>query len=1460
MKGRTLAEATLDPGSGKDPSQRFIGIDIGAETLKAVELVRRDGSLFLTKRRLVEHNKRPGPALLAILSDWEWPSVQGAAVSGRLSRHVNLPHVPVKQAMTHGYRFFVPNQPGTVVALGSHGFSVLELRGSGLELLRENSRCAQGTGNFLRQLVERFSITMEEASEMCADVDDPAQLSGRCPVILKTDMTHLANKGEGKTRILAGLFDAVCQNVFTLIKPGITPPDVVLIGGVSRSPRVRRVFSEFLNRNGMRLQSLAVDDAMFLEAIGTAVVASESSNEIPDLNRVLAAPGEATLEKVPALSDFLTLVRRGRPLPMARRNGKPLDLILGFDIGSTGSKLVALETTKAQTAWEGYCRTSGDPVGAAQDLLRQFLLEHGNEDQVVGFGVTGSGREIVGSLLNSCYGRESLLVLNEIAAHAEGALHWDRRVDTIFEIGGQDAKYIRLEDGRIIDSAMNEACSAGTGSFIEEQGQRFDGFENVAQLGSEALAAKNGVSLGQHCSVFMADIIDEAVAEGVEHKSIVAGLYDSIIQNYLHRVKGNRSVGKVIFCQGMPFSADALAAAVARQTGNEVIIPPNPGTVGALGIALLAMRGICRSGASSLDPARFLEARILKKESFVCKATQGCGGTGNLCKIDAIRTIVSEKEQQFTWGGACSLYDRGARKKKLPDRSPNPFREREELFQSIIKPYVQRCGGRKISVADEFVLKGMLPFFVAFLHELGFDPQLSMSANQATLKRGIQDANVPFCAPMQLYHGVARQMAESGNNLLFLPMLRSIQREDGEETATTCPIIQASGDIVKWNLKPSYSGRLISPVFNMGSGNMRSIEFIESCKRFARDLGMIDGSWRRAHEVAVIVQDCFESGCLEIGRKSLRFCEQRGLPAIVVLGRPYAIYNTILNSNVPAVLREQGTLAIPVDCYPVNKYVPCFDGIYWGYAQKILRAAHQIRRSKGVYGVYCSNYSCGPDSFNLHFCSYIMEGKPFAVIETDGHSGDAGTKTRIEAFLYCVTEDLERLDNVKPANDFVQLQIKPMGLPDVRRDERFLVAGLGPGSAVIVAAFHGLGLQAEVLPEPDAPMLKLGRRYTSGKECAPMILTLGSLLGRLECEKGTCNRFVLLMPSTRGPCRFGVYNLLNRITLKRLGWEDRVRIYSPEDSDYFAQAPAGFSGLLSSSVVTSDLLLASLLEARPSEIRPGIASAVYERYMKELTALVQREAAKKPTLKDVVWQVFSRRLFGLSRLLKEATREFARLRGESDLPTVALVGEIYVRLNAFANDSIINKLEKQGIRIRLAPFCEWLEYTEHIARLTKGVHGFSKLLEKRMWDRILNILFDIFSSGMSCPSHTPVPVSLDAASLYLRKELRGEAVLTLGYALSEWRSNQIDGVVNVGPLECMPTKIAEAQFFHVAEQEKALVLTLPVNGDPINPQVIEDFAFEVHARHQLRRESMRKRSAGWCLPFAADELFSQTLK
>ncbi len=1451
---------------------RFVGIDLGAETIKVVELCRTSDGLQYVRQQLIEHQKRPAQCLIGLLRHWDWEHVKAAAVTGRLSRQINLSRVPIKQAQVRGFRFLFGNKPATIVSIGSHGFSVLELRENGLEVFRENNRCSQGTGNFLRQLVERFGLDVAEASELCACTEKPAPLSGRCPVILKTDMTHLANKGEDRTQILAGLFDAVCENVMVLIKPGISPPHVYLIGGVSQARRIQNTFARLLANAGMSLVPLPKEHALYLEALGAAIIAVEHGDGVPPLDSLVIPRAEVKFVRVPPLTDSLHLVKRLAAKKQTTRDGKPLNLILGFDIGSTGSKLVALDTESHLVFWQGYRCTAGDPVGAAQALLHQFVQANNlhrpatgnlpagnvqtdlkmpptdlaskgsgfNANRIVGFGVTGSGREIVGSLLITCYGKDAVFVMNEIVAHAEGALHYDKAVDTIFEIGGQDAKYIRLANGRVVDCAMNEACSAGTGSFIEEQGKKFRGVQHVSQLGQLALQAKCGVSLGQHCSVFMAEVIDDAVAAGTEPDELIAGLYDSIVQNYLHRVKGQRSVGQVIFCQGMPFSSDALAAAVARQTGSRVIIPPNPGTVGALGIALLAQRELpWQQQQTTLDPKRFLEAQIERKETFVCKATTGCGGSGNKCKIECIYTVVGGHRQRFTWGGGCSLHDKGTRKKKLPDRAPDPFRERDELVAALLARLNDTGTHRKrrqsIAISDEFALKSLFPFFATFLHELGFELAVPTGADQAALKRGIQQANVPFCAPMQLFHGLASKMADDGADFIFLPMMRGTQRTANETAAAVCPIAQGSPDILRWDLSGKIHGRIVSPVIDFGPGNLESAAFIESCRRTAAALRCTGNAWQKAYHTALKAQLQFDLQCIELGKRALDYCSRHGILPVVVLGRPYTIYNRVLNSNVPALLREQGAIAIPLDCYPLDARTPVFDDIYWGYSQRILRAAHQVRRTPGIYSLFCSNYACGPDSFTLHFYSYIMEGKPFAVIETDGHSGDAGTKTRIEAFLYCAEQDRQQLAHNVPLNDLRQVEVGTLRLADVKPDQHFLIPMLGPDSDVVTACLRGLGYAAETLPMPDAESLRVGRRYTSGKECVPMCMTLGCLLKRLESEPDKKVRFVFIMPRTRGPCRFGVYNVLNRITLQRLGLSDRVAIWSPRESGYFDDTPPGFAMLVFAGFMAADLLQMALLDTRPCEATSGAAQAIYNKYNTRLLQLCQRQASGDLSVATVLREVVTGNFFGVTELLKQAAAEFAAVKTQAEKPTVLVVGEIYVRLVPFANDFIIEKLETRGCKTRLAPGFEWLEYVDHINRCRSAKRKLSAHFTSFVQRLIQTRTYAIMADALGWPPHTPVVNCLNTAEPYMRHELEGEAVLTLGTPLCEWRSGTIDAAVSVGPLECMPNKIAEAQFFHIAEQEGLLTLTIPLIGEPMNIETLDNFVFEVKSTFAKRR-------------------------
>ncbi len=1424
-------------------SGQYLGVDIGAESIKVVGIEKHGGRVSITTRLQYNHNKDPHGTLAALLSRADLAGAEAIAATGRLQRMVRAEGVPAKAAMRRGVRLVHPDLDAvTVMSIGAHGFSVLELGAHGEEWFQQNARCSQGTGNFLTQLVKRFGLSVEEASELCDGVMDPAPLSGRCPVILKTDMTHLANKGESRARILAGLYDAVCENVVTLVRPRLAPRDVVLIGGVTRSARVRRTIERWLDGKGLRLVPYRAEHEV-LEALGAASHAMEHPSDVASLSDLLVTAEATKLERVPALRDSLERVRRVPRVEMTSWD-QPRWVYMGLDIGSTGSKAVAIDETTGEALWESYLNTEGAPVDAAQRLVRHWVERIGELGRVRGFGVTGSGREVVGSLLRTCYGGERVFVMNEIAAHAEGALSIDEDVDTIFEIGGQDAKYIRLEGGRVIDAAMNEACSAGTGSFIAEQGAKFDGVgDDVVRLGQLAEGAGFGISLGQHCSVFMAEVIDEAITQGVERDAIIAGLYDSVIQNYLNRVKGTRTVGQRIFCQGMPFSSPALAAAVVRQTGREVVVPPNPGTIGALGIALLTRKEMASAHVSAeeaLDPRRFMDAQVVSKETFVCKSTKGCGGSGNLCRIDRLTTLVSGVKQKFLWGGNCSLYDRGAGRAKLPDLAPDPFREREALVEAVLRDCRRDPGSAQvIAMTDEFALKGMLPLFVTFLHNLGFDCRVLRNADGKALRKGIEGARVPYCAPMQMYHGVFFEIAESQPDYAFIPMIQELPPVKGEVHSTLCPVVQAAPDIVGSLVEADLSKRrILRPIIRFGGEGYDGRRFTDSLRGLAERLGSLH-RFPEALKKAVETQHKFEADCLEIGERALQFARDHKVVPVAVLGRPYTIYNDVLNSNVPNLLRALGALAIPVDCIPVPDDVPRYDDQYWGYTQRNLRAATFVRSTPGLYSVFCSNYACGPDSFTLHFYSYLMQGKPFAVVETDGHSGDAGTKTRMEAFLYCVDTDVRSgASDLNRVHDLKALEEAKAPADRVKADQSvLLIPRMGTGAEVAAACLRSEGFRCECLPMPDREDVRVGRRYTSGKECVPMMLTTGSLLNRLERDRHTPEKFTLTMPTAAGPCRFGVYNVLHKIILEQAGWNDRVNVFSPDDGDYFRETSPEFTLKLWCGFVAYDLLEAMLYDVRPVERRKGAANALYHQYKDEIIACMERRS--KGTAMNATLEVLGG-MWGLRDLLGRAARDMAAIKNRvRDVPSVAVVGEIYVRLDPFANDFIIEKLEARGIRARFAPFVEWLEYTQYLAekrvldqRMRRDDNPVSIGVTGVVQRASMEVLYQICAKPLDWGERTTIPTTLEAAVPYLSPELTGEACLTLGGPIHEFHQKLVQGVVVVGPHECMPCRIAEAQYGKVAEDMNLPYLVLALNGDPLDTEALDRFAYDIHEAHR----------------------------
>jgi predicted nucleotide-binding protein (sugar kinase/HSP70/actin superfamily) len=383
----------------------------------------------------------------------------------------------------------------------------------------------------------------------------------------------------------------------------------------------------------------------------------------------------------------------------------------------------------------------------------------------------------------------------------------------------------------------------------------------------------------------------------------------------------------------------------------------------------------------------------------------------------------------------------------------------------------------------------------------------------------------------------------------------------------------------------------------------------------------------------------------------------------------------------------------------------------------------------------------------------------------------------------------------------------------------------------------------EVLPRATVDTIRLGRRHTSGKECLPMTITVGTLLERIEKDPG--RRFTFFMPGSNGPCRFGMYRQLHQMVLARLGESDRVGIWSPPDSDYFEGVPPGMGAIVLGGLTAYGVLTDATREARPVEREPGAANAVLARWSRKLSETIEAAAAGDLSAKKVMIEAATGRIYGMRDVVAGFAREMAAVRDPRPHPTVLLVGEIYVRSDPAANGWAADELERRGVRVRIEPVVEYLQYSD-LVQLRRGVQkGWKAKLKTTIRRRIVDTLQHAGADGMGWSHHAPIPEVVKAGAEYLRPDLEHEAVLALGLAAHGHRNGSLDGVLCVGPLECMPNKLVEAQLVHAGQKERLVSLTLSLNGDPIDPEVLDEFAYEVKQRFRAKHpEAAGEHAAG----------------
>jgi len=857
-----------------------------------------------------------------------------------------------------------------------------------------SGECAAGTGSFLDQQAVRMGYTVEEIGGVVAEAKTAARIAGRCSVFAKSDMIHSQQKGYTPGEILRGLCDAVARNFRGAIvrgRPVVGP--VALIGAVSQNPGVVAALERAFD---LETGDLVVPEThAWCGAIGAAMLeaAETKKRTFRDIHRLNQHAGEARpADSAPLSMDNVLLLREqvGRYQPPGADD--PIPAYLGIDIGSVSTNLVAMDPA-GQVIHDIYLRTAGRPVDAVQKGLTELQEKWGHRLEIRGVGTTGSGRELIAEFVGAD------TVNDEITAHKTGAVFISNTlggemVDTIFEIGGQDSKFISIEKGIVVDFAMNEACAAGTGSFLEEQAEKLQ-ISIKQEFARLALSSRSPSRLGERCTVFMERDITGLLHKGETTPDVVAGLAYSIALNYLNRVVRGRNVGDVIYFQGGTAYNDSVAAAFAGLLGKKITVPPYNGVMGAVGMALIAQEWHAQTDGKTRFRGYDLSCLEIATRDFVCKACP------NQCDI---KEFTIEGQKSF-WGDKCSdKYRKASRSERQPViEDLLTFREKqlEEVTAAPLNPKKLSLAADKLNIGVPRTMSmfDRYPFWHRYFTEIGANVVLSPQTDAKIAAAGVELALAQPCYPVQVAHGHAQMLMEMGVDYLFVPNVLNVESGDDSSCAShLCPWNQTLPFVLRSapGLEEHMS-RFLTPTihFQLGGESVR-----RSLAEMAQKLGVKRRVSDRAVEAAYAAQTRFEQSLLEAGRKALARLEETGEPGLILVGRSYNIYDRGINCDIPRKLRSQyGANVIPLD-FLVKGHRAAEPGanMYWASGRKILEAARVVAERRNLHLIYISNFKCGPDSYIKYFTREAA-GAPLLVLQFDGHGNDAGYMTRCEAYL-----------------------------------------------------------------------------------------------------------------------------------------------------------------------------------------------------------------------------------------------------------------------------------------------------------------------------------------------------------------------------------------------------------------------------------------------------------------------------
>jgi predicted CoA-substrate-specific enzyme activase len=1237
------------------------GIDVGSTTVKLVILGEDDEILFHAYDRHHAHTQKTLAGLLqqtkAALGECSLKIGITGSGSINLAKSLEIQFVQEVVAVATALKKYYP-QTDVAIELGGEDAKIIYFKG-GLDE-RMNGVCAGGTGSFIDQMAALLQTDAAGLNEAAKDYKEHYTIAARCGVFAKSDIQPLINEGATRPDLAASIFQSVVNQT---------------ISGLACGKPIRGCVA-FL---GGPLHFLTELKAAFIRTLKLgpdAIVDPENSHLFAALGAALENPSEKSCN----IDDLISTLEKGVTLEFEIKRLAPLfdneadyeafklrhqqhkvkkadistysgPCFLGIDAGSTTTKL-ALIDQDGSLLWSYYDNNHGSPIKTTMAALADLKAVLPSDSQIVRSCSTGYGE----ALLKAAFRLDEGEV--ETVAHCVAAEFFDPNVDCVLDIGGQDMKCIRLKNHTVDSVMLNEACSSGCGSFIENFANSLN--YSAAGFAKEALYAKHPVDLGTRCTVFMNSNVKQAQKEGATISDISAGLAYSVIKNALFKViklSSAKDLGSHIVVQGGTFYNHAVLRAFEKISDVEVICPDISGIMGAFGAALIARRhytGQCTT-MMTFDQVQEL--------TYDTKTTR-CGGCENNC----ILTInIFSGDRRYISGNRC---EKVVKNSSIVEPGPNLVEFKKNRIFDYESLSEEEAPRGIIGIPRVLNIYENYPFWATFFKELGFRVILSPFSTRNIYELGME--SIPSeseCYPAKISHGHVQWLINSGIKTIFYPcVFYEFQETPDAQNHYNCPMVVAYPENIKNNVEDisAENIRFIRPFIALTSEKTASDRLEMLC---AKEWGIPASEVQKAVHAAWIEQRKAKDDIREEGTRLLKEMEEKHKKGIVLAGRPYHV-DPEINHGIPELISSYGFYVFSEDSLPLQERPerPIRVVDQWVFHSRLYAAAEFVTNRDDLELIQTFSFGCGLDAVTTDQVSEILEksNKLYTLLKIDEVNNLGAARIRIRSLLAAIKMREEENIKAKPTS----IAYNRAEFTKQMFDEGYTI--IAPNMSpihfsLLEAVFRKRGFNAVVLDNTHQGAIDCGLQYVNNDACYPSILSVGQIMEAVMSGKYDTNKLAILMSQTGGCCRASNYVSFIRRALDKAGLS-HIPVISfntngmEKNEGFKLSLPMFVEGLRAA--VCGDLLMRCLYKTRPYEVEPGSANALHKKWEQAFFDFTKGTPGH----------------LSFDKICQGIVKDFDELPIHEDLkkPRVGIVGEILVKYMPLANNNLVDLLEKEG--------------------------------------------------------------------------------------------------------------------------------------------------------------------------------------